>query len=76
MGWSSSAIYVRSKFASTPGSTTKLIRPVVKLQAGRRTSIDCVLVDAIMGKIPTISCYITGEKTSMVLDMGSEVTIL
>ena len=29
-----------------------------------------------MGKTPIISCEIAGEKTSMVLDMGSEVTIL
>ena len=35
-----------------------------------------MLVDAIVGKTPIISCEIAGEKTSMVLDMGSEVTIL
>ena len=35
-----------------------------------------MFVDAIVGKTPIISCEITGEKTSMVLDMGSEVTIL
>ena len=29
-----------------------------------------------MGKTPIISCDIAGEKTSMVLNMGSEVTIL
>ena len=35
-----------------------------------------MLGDAIVGKTPIISCEIAGEKTSMVLDMGSEVTIL
>ena len=35
-----------------------------------------MLVDAIVGKTPIISCEIAGEKTSMVLDVGSEVTIL
>ena len=35
-----------------------------------------MLVDAIAGKTPIISSEIAGEKTSMVLDMGSEVTIL
>ena len=76
-GWSSSAIYVGSKCGSaTPGSTGKLIHPVAKRQAGGRSSIDCVLVDAIVGKTPIISCEIAGEKNSMVLDMGSEVTIL
>ena len=34
-----------------------------------------MLVDAIVGKTPIISCEIAGEK-NMVLDMGSEVTIL
>ena len=34
-----------------------------------------MLVDAIVGKTPIISCEIAGEKNSMVLDMGSEVTI-
>lgn len=35
-----------------------------------------MLVDAIIGKTPVISCCISGEDTNMVLDMGSEVTIL
>ena len=38
--------------------------------------VDCVLVDAIVGKTPIISCEIAWEKNNMVLDMGTEVTIL
>ena len=62
--------------STTPGSTGKLIHPVAERQAGGRSSIDCMLVDAIVGKTPIISCEIAGDKNSLVLDMGSEVTIL
>ena len=59
-----------------PGVNRETNSPLAERQASGRSSIDCVFVDAIVGKTPMISCEIAAEKTSMVLDMGSEVTIL
>ena len=45
-------------------------------QAVGANNVDSMLVAALVGKSPSISCEISGVKTPMVLDMGSEVTIL